>query len=111
MSKRFVYILALELGKYYIGLTKDVDRRMRQHESGEGVEWTKLYRPKELIRYSPGNEQKEAATTLVYMRKYGWNNVRGGPWNEINMGAPHVFKFTPEEAKQYAHSPIPAKFG
>jgi len=105
-----VYILACELGKYYVGITHNIDKRIYAHTTGEGAAWTRLYKPLELIYLSPGNEAKETAMTLIYMRKFGWDNVRGGKYTEINMGAPKVFKFTPEEAELYRYIAIPPKY-
>lgn len=110
-SRLTVYVLACELGKYYVGLTNDIHRRMLEHECGDGSVWTRLYRPIELIHETPGNLYKETALTLIYMRKHGWDNVRGGAYTQVNMGAPHVFNFTEEEAELYRYQPIPPSFG
>jgi predicted GIY-YIG superfamily endonuclease len=40
MEKAYrVYVLENELGKYYIGLSKDVERRLEQHNTGQS-KWT-----------------------------------------------------------------------
>jgi putative endonuclease len=44
----YVYILLCMDGSFYTGYTKDVDLRMRQHESGKGAKYTKAHRPQKL---------------------------------------------------------------
>jgi putative endonuclease len=39
-----VYVLQNEQGKFYIGLSEDVDARLLQHNNGES-KWTSKYRP------------------------------------------------------------------
>lgn len=41
----YLYVLALEGDRFYVGLTTDIDRRFAQHSSAEGAEWTKRHRP------------------------------------------------------------------
>ncbi|HKY58458.1 MAG TPA: GIY-YIG nuclease family protein [Aeromicrobium sp.] len=40
-----VYILRCSDGSYYVGSTVNLEARLRQHESGEGAEYTKRRRP------------------------------------------------------------------
>ena len=40
-----IYILELEEGKYYIGKTSNIDLRIEQHNELYGSEWTKKYKP------------------------------------------------------------------
>ncbi len=40
----WVYVLRNPAGKYYIGLTNDVARRLEQHNSGQS-KWTKKHGP------------------------------------------------------------------
>ncbi len=49
--KAFTYILKCSNGSYYVGSTKDLNRRIEQHQSGEGANHTKKYLPVELIYY------------------------------------------------------------
>jgi predicted GIY-YIG superfamily endonuclease len=36
-----IYILKLREGKYYIGKTKNVEKRFNEHIAGNGSGWTK----------------------------------------------------------------------
>ena len=47
----YTYILKCSNGSYYVGSTKDLTRRVEQHQSGEGANHTKKYLPVELIYY------------------------------------------------------------
>lgn len=80
------YILLLEEDKIYVGITTNIDRRMLQHGCGYGSEWCKKYKPiKTLKTISDCITTDEIKYTLEYMKKYGIDNVRGGPWCQINI--------------------------
>ncbi|OGX06299.1 MAG: hypothetical protein A2Z88_00515 [Omnitrophica WOR_2 bacterium GWA2_47_8] len=44
-----VYILKTKNGKLYTGITKDLTRRMRQHNSGNGGRFTRAFGFKKLL--------------------------------------------------------------
>lgn len=45
----FMYILLCADGSYYVGSTIDLERRMAQHQRGEGAEHTRKHGPVELV--------------------------------------------------------------
>jgi predicted GIY-YIG superfamily endonuclease len=49
MKIGYVYILECSDGTYYTGSTTDLERRLKQHEAGEGSKYTKQRLPIELI--------------------------------------------------------------
>ena len=77
-----IYKMNLEGGKKYVGKTKDVDRRMDQHFSGNGAKVTKKFQPidAKVIDEVPGffSDDVEQEYTEEYIDKYGYENVRGG---------------------------------
>lgn len=87
----WLYVLRLEQGKYYIGITsrKDPYRRVEEHMKGfYSAQWVKKYRPVEpaeiieLGNITPAEAGKlELKRTLQYMDKYGYQNVRGSKLN------------------------------
>jgi predicted GIY-YIG superfamily endonuclease len=79
-----VYVLSLENNKYYVGKTNDLKSRLHSHFSGCGSAWTKKYKPIKLITQYDNCEQfDEEKYTLIYMKKYGVENVRGGIHTQI----------------------------
>jgi predicted GIY-YIG superfamily endonuclease len=84
----WLYVLLLEGGKYYVGITSQQDPhdRIKQHFNGfYSAEWVKAYKPvKTLEVVDLGDVTKDVAevaentTTLSYMRGFGYQNVRGG---------------------------------
>jgi hypothetical protein len=81
MAKATLYILKLTHMKWYIGVTDNWTQRYRDHVSGTGTEWTRLFKPMKTrdwpkVIANPG-KYDELTTTLEYMEKYGINNVRG----------------------------------
>lgn len=47
--KGYTYILKCADGSYYTGSTKDIDRRLIQHQNGEGANHTRKFGPVELV--------------------------------------------------------------
>lgn len=84
-----IYILLLEKGKWYVGHTdrKDGDR-FTEHFSGNGAKWTQLYKPIQVMEWREGTLADENRVTLEYMEIYGWWNVRGGSYCNVEMSAP-----------------------
>lgn len=76
----YVYVWELEGGKYYVGWSENLARRIDEHLSGEGAMWTKKYPPIALLEVVRGGKDVEKEKTLRYMREKGFANVRGGPW-------------------------------
>ncbi|MBS7459219.1 GIY-YIG nuclease family protein [Pseudomonas syringae] len=94
---RYLYVLELSHGKFYVGQAKDPDKRIRKHFSGSGSQWTRMHPPvKELMRkcledvdYRAG-ELAENEIVLELMRQHGYENVRGGFFS--NTSVEHIEK-------------------
>ena len=41
MSSHWVYVLECDDGTFYTGYTTDVERRVREHDSGDGAKYTR----------------------------------------------------------------------
>ena len=77
------YVLQLEHGCWYVGITKNLNKRLYQHWHGEGAYFTRKHRPLELAEtyivpadYSTWEHTK----TLELMVRYGFYKVRGATW-------------------------------
>lgn len=44
LREHYIYILELEHGKYYVGLTNNIQRRMKEHITNNGSKFTKEYK-------------------------------------------------------------------
>jgi len=89
-QKTYIYKISLEDGKKYIGKTVNIERRMRQHFTGNGSKVTKKFKPIKyrLLDNCPGflADEIEQLYTNSYIVKYGYNNVRGGTYtNSISL--------------------------
>jgi hypothetical protein len=82
-------VLQLEGDRYYVGHTTNIRLRIQRHFEGDGSGWTALHRPKVIVELQPGaGLPEETYTTLKYMRRHGWENVRGGPHVQVHMTRP-----------------------
>ena len=85
----YIYVLACEMGKYYVGQTKNVARRFIQHKHGYGAAWTALNPPIALVECIPSSEiatnakDAELLYTKKYMAEYGIENVRGAAHSQV----------------------------
>ena len=77
-----LYVLALEDGKYYVGLaTHGCEFRIGEHCSNMGSKWTQIHKALQVIDfYYPASKNLEKEVTIYYAHKYGAANVRGGPY-------------------------------
>nr|WP_272904645.1 GIY-YIG nuclease family protein [Halobacterium sp. TGN-42-S1] len=64
----YVYVLECSDGTYYTGYTTDVQRRVAEHDAGEGAKYTRGRTPVEL-RHTESFESKSAAMSREYELK------------------------------------------
>lgn len=65
----FVYILECNDGTLYTGITKDVDKRVQEHNTSEkGAKYTKARRPVKLV-YKEAAEDRSSASKREYAIK------------------------------------------
>lgn len=72
--KGYIYILRCSNGQYYTGSTIDLDRRLAQHQQGEGANFTKKHLPVELVYY----EEYQRIDEAFYREKQvqGWSRKK-----------------------------------
>ena len=70
----FTYIIECSDGSYYVGSTQDLDKRIKQHQSGHGCLYTTLHRPVKLV-YKEENETYQQ--TFARERQIrGWSRAK-----------------------------------
>ncbi len=91
MKNWWLYVLKLEQGKWYVGITaKTPEVRFWEHKKNiRAAAWTRRYKPLKI--YATENlgkiaevdaKEKEDMITLKFMKEFGINNVRGGHFND-----------------------------
>lgn len=58
--KGYMYILKCSNGNYYTGSTNNLDFRLKQHQTGEGSNYTKKHLPVDLVYYEEYQRIDEA---------------------------------------------------
>lgn len=80
----YIYVLALQQEKYYIGKTNNISFRLDNHFNSNGSEWTKLYKPISVLELIPDcDDYDEDKYVKIYMDKFGIDNVRGGSFSSV----------------------------
>lgn len=72
-----VYLLLLEGNRFYIGYTRDLDRRLAQHWAGEGSIATRQYKPVKVLLTAPGTLETERRWYEACRDHWGSGRVRG----------------------------------
>ncbi len=74
MIKGYMYILQCADGSYYTGSTKDLERRLAEHQSGEGSFYTKKRLPVKLVYF----EEFQRIDEAFYREKQvqGWSRKK-----------------------------------
>ena len=83
-----VYVLGLEDGCYYIGKTRDLQRRTLEHfvSASAGAEWTREHKPRRVLEVLDVPEVClpaglfEDLVTKQYMMRFGIRFIRGGSY-------------------------------
>jgi putative endonuclease len=72
--KGYMYILLCSDGSYYTGSTTDLERRLAQHQAGEGANHTKKRLPVKLVYY----EEYDRIDMAFYREKQvqGWSRKK-----------------------------------
>jgi len=72
--KGYTYILRCSDGSYYTGSTIDLDKRIAQHQAGEGSNHTKKHLPIELLYFEEFQRIDEAF--LREKQIQGWSRAK-----------------------------------
>jgi len=84
-EKPVVYILRLENEKWYVGRTYNLARSLKFHKLGSPP-WVDIHKFIDVTEIIEEGDLVEI--TLEYMRKYGWQNVRGAYWKSWDLKKP-----------------------
>ena len=81
-----IYVLLLEHRKLYVGYSeRPIGDRFIEHFNYRASKWTSMHQPVQVFEFHEGGKQDENELTLKMMEKYGWWNVRGGSWCQVDM--------------------------
>jgi len=81
-----VYLMALEHGAYYVGVSSDPEKELEAHREGLGPVWTQIHRPVrivDVVEHVPASEVNEVVRN--FMGVYGMDRVRGGSWEGVHL--------------------------
>ena len=91
----FMYILECSDSSYYVGSTWDIQKRLSEHQSGEGANYTKTHLPVKLIYY----EEYDRVDDAYYRERqlHGWSRKKKealvtGKFDELPVLAKKVFR-------------------
>jgi putative endonuclease len=64
-----VYVLKCRNNFLYIGLTNNIDRRLKEHERGKGSKFVRSHKPFELLKTIPCKNAKQARSLEYNLKK------------------------------------------
>ncbi|EMA19844.1 GIY-YIG nuclease family protein [Haloarcula argentinensis] len=69
-SPYHVYVLRCSDNTFYTGYTTDVERRVREHDAGDGAKYTRGRTPVELIHVESFESQSDAMSREYEIKQY-----------------------------------------
>ena len=69
-----MYILECSNGAYYVGSTVDLERRLQEHQAGEGANYTSKYLPVKLVYWEEYQNIEEAFRREKQL--HGWSRAK-----------------------------------
>jgi predicted GIY-YIG superfamily endonuclease len=89
VTKNYIYVLELIEDRYYVGRTGNILRRIEEHFTNNGANYTKAFKPLKVLEVvEEKTNEDEKIKTLEYMSKYGWEKVRGYSWCSVELLKP-----------------------
>ena len=87
MSNAYVYTLNLKGGNKYVGYTQNPSKRISDHFSGNGAQWTQRHQPvsvNSIQKVSSVSVAKSLETKIYYNMKnyHGTSKVRGAGYTK-----------------------------
>jgi hypothetical protein len=80
----YLYILELENNFWYVGRSRNCEKRFEEHQKGVGAKWTKLHKPIRIFcSLLELDLNHETRLTIQLMIIYGADKVRGGIYNRL----------------------------
>jgi putative endonuclease len=56
----YVYVILCTDGSFYTGYTKNIDKRIKLHESGKGARYTRMHKPQKIAYLELFNTRAQA---------------------------------------------------
>lgn len=88
----FLFVLKLENENFYVGRTKNIKLAILNEFNGLGSEWTKTYKPIELVNLIEITNYEKAkikdlhnSLVIDYMKKLGFHKIRGGDFYKLDI--------------------------
>lgn len=90
-GQQYIYVLQLRKNKWYVGKTATPRKRYMQHLSGAGSSWTTQHKPIKMHFGCKSTDPfDELKYTLIFMAKYGINNVRGANFCAVELSKAEI---------------------
>lgn len=70
MSEHYVYVLRCADESLYTGYTTDVERRVAEHDAGEGAKYTRGRTPVELVHVESFDSKSEAMSREYEVKQF-----------------------------------------
>lgn len=84
--KGYLYILECSNGTYYTGSTIDLERRIAEHKSGNGANYTQKYAPIKLVYFEMFDTIDKAFKKEKQIQKWSHNKKKAliiSDWDEL----------------------------
>jgi putative endonuclease len=78
----YVYVILCTDGSFYTGYTKNIDTRIRLHESGKGARYTRMHKPQKIAYLelfdtrAQAMKREKAIKRLTHQQKLNLINSR-----------------------------------
>ncbi len=95
----YLYILECSDGTYYTGSTKDIDKRLKEHRSGQGANYTKDRLPVKLVYYEKYRRMVDAF--LHEKQIQNWSHDKKHALIEKNFSKLHELAVCQSKKKQH----------